>query len=281
MTTEAQKIRLLILRNTTPSVIEQLTDDRHLSQAVGINIQFYGGGHLDTKSVADKLADCNPNSIDLVMLIVDSQERRNYPGLDGDYFLSLWTRALDPIPGLRCLPRVLWNTTPDRKLQYARDHYVQVWEGLLNFEETIKRLGDVRMLIRKRPSVFMSHSWSDKTFVRKLAADLRDIGIRVWLDEAEIRIGDSLIQKIREGIDQIDYVAVVLSEKSTQSEWVRREVDIAMNQEIEQKRVKVLPLVKDKCDLPWFLKGKAYADFSKESKYGESLAKLVDRILSG
>jgi hypothetical protein len=31
--------------------------------------------------------------------------------------------------------------------------------------------------------------------VRKLAAELQSYDIRVWLDEAEIKIGDSLIEK--------------------------------------------------------------------------------------
>ncbi len=55
-------------------------------------------------------------------------------------------------------------------------------------------------------SIFISHSWSDKSSARKLAADLRKVGVYVWLDEAEIKLGDSLIQKIRAGIDTVDYV---------------------------------------------------------------------------
>jgi hypothetical protein len=43
------------------------------------------------------------------------------------------------------------------------------------------------------PSIFLSHSSADKPFARRLAGDLRARGVRVWLDEAEIGIGDSLI----------------------------------------------------------------------------------------
>lgn len=38
-------------------------------------------------------------------------------------------------------------------------------------------------------SVFLSHSHRDKVFARKLANDLRISKIRVWIDEAEIKIG--------------------------------------------------------------------------------------------
>ena len=48
-------------------------------------------------------------------------------------------------------------------------------------------------------SIFLSHSHVDKPFVRRLASDLIDSGVKVWLDEAEILIGDSLIEKIGTG----------------------------------------------------------------------------------
>ena len=128
------------------------------------------------------------------------------------------------------------------------------------------------------PSIFLSHSHTDKPFARRLAKDLADLGIRVWIDEAEIQVGDSLIEKIREGIDAVDYVGVVLSKISVASEWVKKEVDIAMNQEIKGKRVKVLPLLVEDCDLPGFLEGKMYADFRTEGFYREGLVKIAKRL---
>ena len=55
-------------------------------------------------------------------------------------------------------------------------------------------------------SIFLSHSHADKDFARRLAMDLKRAGVRIWLDEAELKIGDSLIEKIREGIDQMEYL---------------------------------------------------------------------------
>lgn len=124
-------------------------------------------------------------------------------------------------------------------------------------------------------SVFLSHNKADKPFTRRLARDLENQGLRVWLDEAEIKIGESLIEKIRDGIDKVDFVAVILSPDSVASPWVQREVDVAMNQEIVGRRVKVLPIMYRKCDLPGFLLGKAYADFTNEENYNAALEKLV------
>jgi hypothetical protein len=52
------------------------------------------------------------------------------------------------------------------------------------------------------PSIFLSHSSRDKFFVRELAKKLQDAGVEVWIDEAELKIGDSLTQKIGRAIDE-------------------------------------------------------------------------------
>ena len=127
-------------------------------------------------------------------------------------------------------------------------------------------------------SIFLSHTKADKPFVRKLARDLDNHGVKCWLDEAEIKVGESLIQKIRQGIDEVGYLAVILSPRSVASPWVQREVDVAMNQEIHGKRVKVLPIMYQSCELPGFLLGKFYADFTDESKYTEAFKRLVESV---
>jgi hypothetical protein len=130
----------------------------------------------------------------------------------------------------------------------------------------------------RRVGVFISHNSADKVFARRLASDLSAAGARVWIDEAEIKVGDSLIERIRKGIDTMDYIAVVLTPTSVSSEWVRKELDIAMNREIEEKRVTVLPLLVHDCELPSFLKGKKYADFRQEHRYRAGLADLCAAI---
>lgn len=129
-------------------------------------------------------------------------------------------------------------------------------------------------------SIFLSHSSVDKPFVRKLAADIRRNGFYAWVDEAEIKLGDSLIEKIEDGIENTDYLGVIISSNSVKSEWVKREVRIALNQEINGKRIKVLPILLEKVEIPPFLKDKKYADFTSEDKYKYSLQLILDRLSS-
>lgn len=131
----------------------------------------------------------------------------------------------------------------------------------------------------KYHGIFLSHTGVDKPFVRQLRKDLLAHGVpRVWLDEAEIEIGDSLIAKIDEGIELSRYIAVVLSKKSIDAPWVKKELDLAMNREISTGEVVVLPLLYEECELPGFLKGKLYADFSRPEEYEAVLGKLLRRL---
>lgn len=127
-------------------------------------------------------------------------------------------------------------------------------------------------------SVFLSHNHEDKDFVRKLARDLESHGVRHWLDEAEMKIGDSLMHKIREGIDSVDFFAVILSPNSVEAPWVVNELDVAMNHQINGKSIKVLPILLKECEPPGFLVGKLYGDFQNEDQYAESFKKLINSI---
>jgi len=131
----------------------------------------------------------------------------------------------------------------------------------------------------ERSTIFLSYSHHDRSFVDRLRADLVGQGIAVWLDDHEIAIGESLAERIRVGIDTTDYFGVVISRHSVKSEWVRREVDIATNLEIEG-RLRVLPLRIDDSELPAFLLGKRYADFRPGATYSDALASLLRRLTS-
>lgn len=116
--------------------------------------------------------------------------------------------------------------------------------------------------------VFLSHSSKDKPFIRQLAADLTKEGVLVWLDEQQISVGDSINDKISQGLIESDYFVLALSDNSINSEWVKREFNTALIDEIESKKVKVLPVKLSECEMPPLLKDKKYADFTRSYKSG-------------
>ena len=130
---------------------------------------------------------------------------------------------------------------------------------------------------KKEFDLFISYSHKDAEFVNNLRTELKILGIKIWLDEKVINVGDSVVSEIRKGIDHSKYFAIVVSKNSVNSRWVERETDIATNIEIKEGRTIVLPILLEGTILPWFLEGKLYADFRDSHSHG--LSKLVNALI--
>jgi len=122
--------------------------------------------------------------------------------------------------------------------------------------------------------IFICHSSKDKEFVGKLANNLTDAGINVWYDKWEIKVGDSIIDKINSGILESHYMGVVLSPNSIDSLWVKKEMNAGFIKEISERRVTILPILLKSCIIPPLLSDKRYADFTGD--YAKGLSDLLD-----
>lgn len=120
----------------------------------------------------------------------------------------------------------------------------------------------------KRRVAFLSHSSKDKPFIRQLAADLTANGIGVWLDEQRIRVGESIPERLAQGLAESDYYLIAVSNASAGSEWVKKELNGALLREIERRHVSVLPLKLDDSPMPESIRDKKYANFSESYKTG-------------
>ncbi|MGL4430798.1 MAG: toll/interleukin-1 receptor domain-containing protein [Silvania sp.] len=86
-----------------------------------------------------------------------------------------------------------------------------------------------------------------------------------WLDEWNIKFGDSIPEKISIGLEEVDFIVVILSENAVTSKWVEREWHTKYWNEIQHGRVHVLPVLLKECKIPELLKTKKYADFRNNS----------------
>ncbi len=92
--------------------------------------------------------------------------------------------------------------------------------------------------------IFICHASEDKPdVVRPLVLSFEKEGISYWYDEAEIKWGDSITQKVNEGLRVSRYVIVVLSESFMRKNWPQRELNSALNIEASSGDVRVLPLL--------------------------------------
>ena len=90
--------------------------------------------------------------------------------------------------------------------------------------------------------VFISHATEDKdTVVRPLAESLVSQGLKVWYDEFELRIGDSLRRKIDSAVARSRFGVVVVSHSFFAKNWPQYELDGLVTREMTGEQV-ILPL---------------------------------------
>lgn len=92
--------------------------------------------------------------------------------------------------------------------------------------------------------VFICHASEDKSdIIKPLVAAFKRESISYWYDKAEIKWGDSIIEKVNDGLRISRYVIVVISKSFLSKNWPKRELNSALNIEASTGKVRVLPLV--------------------------------------
>lgn len=110
--------------------------------------------------------------------------------------------------------------------------------------------------------VFLSHSSADADLARRLALDLESANVDVWLDQWELGVGEEIEQSIEQGVDESEFVIVLLTRASVASEWVDREWRRKVHDEAQSERLAVVPVRGEPCEIPDFLAQRSHADVS-------------------
>ncbi len=96
----------------------------------------------------------------------------------------------------------------------------------------------------KIPDAFICHDSRDKEkFVRPLVHELAKRLVKVWYDEFSLSIGDSIVDKIDEGLRQCRFGIVIISENFlTRKKWTNREFRSLTTKEIDAGKKVILPI---------------------------------------
>ena len=90
---------------------------------------------------------------------------------------------------------------------------------------------------------FICHASEDKdSVVRSLALALQEHGLKVWYDEFNLSIGDSLLREIERGLRTSRFGIVVLSRAFFAKDWPQKELAALANLESASKRTIILPV---------------------------------------
>jgi hypothetical protein len=120
----------------------------------------------------------------------------------------------------------------------------------------------VREQVVGRPRIFISYSSGDTAHAERLVSALLLNGLDVWWDRFDIGVGEDLHEKVVQGLVDVDYVGVLLTANSLASAWVKEELSLVKQRELEQRDVILLPLLFEHVELPLHLRKRKYADFT-------------------
>ncbi|NOT45887.1 MAG: TIR domain-containing protein [Acidobacteria bacterium] len=111
--------------------------------------------------------------------------------------------------------------------------------------------------------VFLSHNSVDKPVVRAIAESLQQRGVRVWLDEWELRPGTPWQVALEEGIEASSATAVFVG-PSGLGPWEQTEMRAALDLQVQRKRPVIpiaLPGMPRDVPLPLFLRANTWVSF--------------------
>jgi len=112
-------------------------------------------------------------------------------------------------------------------------------------------------------TIFFSYSRVDSQFVLKLAKDLRDAEVNVWLDQLDIAAGSHWDSSIEKALHSSKTLLIILSATSVASENVMDEVSYAL-----EEGKTVIPILLSNCDTPFRLRRLQRIDFTGDYQRG-------------
>ncbi len=121
---------------------------------------------------------------------------------------------------------------------------------------------------------FLSHSSHDKTTVRAVAERLRSDGLRIWLDDWELRPGDHIQAKIEEGLKHSRVLVLFMSAHAFGSDWARLESYTFRFRDPLNKQRRFIPLRLDSAPIEGSLEQLLYINWlsgDREQEYNKLL----------
>lgn len=118
-------------------------------------------------------------------------------------------------------------------------------------------------------TIFFSYSRQDsEKFALKLASDLREAGVNIWIDQLNIEVGPPWDRQIGKALKSCQRFLIILSPESMESENVMDEVSYAKDENKE-----IIPILYKKCHVDFRLRRLQHVDCTTD--YDKGLTKLL------
>lgn len=127
---------------------------------------------------------------------------------------------------------------------------------------------------------FITHSWKDIEFARRLFNDLTAYGLEGWLDDVTLQGGHRLAEQINKGLEWCDVYLPIISRAALNSRWCWEEINAAIalaNKRNRKGRPRIIPVLVEDCEdeLPALLAARLYFNFT--NRYDAALKELLTK----
>lgn len=97
--------------------------------------------------------------------------------------------------------------------------------------------------------IFVSYAKEDADFARRLVEALKARKISVWYDHGVLRLGDSFLRAIEDGLEHSDFFALLLSPDYFKKPWMQFETGVALGRRGKKRIFPILLKHVDRTEL--------------------------------
>ena len=110
---------------------------------------------------------------------------------------------------------------------------------------------------------FISYSREDQYITKKITKALQQNGVDYWIDLQDIKIGDEIRSRIKNGLENATHLILIWSKNSKNSLWVNRELDYISS--LNNLKLSTIILKLDDSPLPFNFSNHLYHQITKKN----------------
>lgn len=126
-------------------------------------------------------------------------------------------------------------------------------------------------MINHESKIFLSYSRKNDEFALKLAKDLRAVGVNIWIDQIDVKVGQNWDDVTEDALNSSDIMLLILSPESVKSKNVKDEIAFALDEDIL-----IVPIPYKACKVPLRIRRVQRSDFS--NSYEGGLKDLFNKL---
>ncbi|MNC24933.1 TIR domain protein [compost metagenome] len=157
-----------------------------------------------------------------------------------------------------------------------------MYDHNFEFKERREVAKDISMRpLGKKLPVFISHTSKNKPLVEEIIAYLNAANLPVWYDDINIDFGESIVNKVQEGIKDSGAVIFWITNDFLKSNWCQIEMESFLARLAGKNDVMILTIVFEDVHiekLPLFIAGKKFLKVSSTDSINQIANKLIPTL---